>query len=130
MHISSRTLLPLAAAAAVVAAGCGSDDDSASTHHFAPPTVVKSTATGAALVPVPRFVGREYEAVRRIARRSGFSFKVNGWPGTPISESTCMAIESQAPAAGTRRPRGSDVGVVIGSCPHEIRRKAREVANG
>jgi hypothetical protein len=127
MHIS-RKVLPVAAAGVLIA-GCGSDDQGPSSDEFVVPPAAKPAATHRA-APVPRFVGREYDAARRIARRTGFPLHVNGFPGTPISESRCMSIFSQAPPPGTRRPRGTKVGVTIGSCPREVLRKAREVAGG
>jgi hypothetical protein len=76
-----------------------------------------STPTGPTTV-VPRLLGLRQRRALPLARRAGLIIKPSyqGSLGNPSVLSGCVEVVSQAPAAGARLPRGSQIGVAYGVC--------------
>ena len=105
---------------ATAGAGCGSSSDAPARGSAAEAAPARTTAApGVLMVAVPRLVGRRQQEAHRIAARAGMEIRLGGFTGQLGNghyKVGCVKILRQSPAAGQRRPRGSQITVIETAC--------------
>jgi hypothetical protein len=116
--VVERKALIALAAVAVTAAGCGG-----SSHDKAPSkpaaAAAKPVSATAGTVAVPKIVGMEQGAAHRLVERAGLKMAAIGYVGKYGNgryNVNCVAILSQSPVVGERRPRGAVISVIVHEC--------------
>jgi hypothetical protein len=113
MHIVLRW--SVTAGAVVFLAGCGGGDS----HPSPAGPASKVDAGGAAMVVVPRLVGRRQEQAHRLVASAGLKLRWTGFTGKLGNgryNVSCVKVLSQSPVAGERRPRGASISVIEAAC--------------